>query len=206
MRVRLDLLLLACVVSSLMPALAVGGCGGSLPERYVLERDVGDYSYRRYQKVLDVEFPIEGNAAVGHTASYVHRDRTRDVTFATAFVTVYEKPRGLTAEIRTRLNTLGTYDVTVGELEGEHVWWLDGGDDAWAMWVSGQYLVKLGAPRGEDIPSDVADDYTDLYPSDLDERGRAREGTSSYGPASLDDEEGDEELDIPQHLREDAPR
>jgi hypothetical protein len=184
------------------------GCGASIPRRFVVEEDLGEFDYRRYQKTLDVEFPVEGNDAVGHTASYVRSQRTssREVVFTTAFVTVYESSRGLTSEVRERLESLGTYDVDVRDLEGEYVWWLDGGDDRWAMWIAGRYLVKLGAPRGEEVSEEVADAYLDLYPSDLDEHGHARPGTPSYGPSALEREVEEEELDIPTHLREGAPR
>jgi hypothetical protein len=186
---------------------ALYGCGSSLPARFVVERDVGELRYRRYQKVLDVEFPIEGNAAVGHTASYVQRGTGHEVHFATAFVTVYEKGASLAAEVRERLDTLGTYELSVGDLEGEYVWWLDGGSDRWALWVSDRYLVKLGAPRGEEIPEDLAETYTDLYPSDLDEHGRAREGTGSHGLSErqVEDRQSDR-LDDPRFLEEGAPR
>jgi hypothetical protein len=182
------------------------GCGASIPVRYVLERDIGDFQYRRYQKVLDVEFPVEGNAGVGHTASYVRRGHTEEVAFATAFVTVYEKPASLVAEVRDRLDTLGTYEVTVGELSGGRVFWLDGGDDRWALWVSGRYVVKLGAPRGEEIPNNIASDYMGIYPSDLDEHGRAKDGAASAGPSHRQREEQSQELDMPAHLRENAPQ
>lgn len=196
------------VFSCLLMSSLGAGCGASVPRRFVLEEDLGDYDYRRYQKTLDVEFAVEGNDAMGHTASYVRRagSNAREVVFATAFVTVYHNARGLTAEVRERLESLGTYDVDVRDLEGEYVWWLDGGDDRWAMWVAGRYLVKLGAPRGEEVAEEVAEAYLDLYPSDLDEHGRARPGTESYGPSSLERESEEEELDIPAHLREGAPR
>lgn len=197
------------LVSTLMAMAAsavVMACGPSLPTRYVVERDMGDMRYRRYQKVLDVEFPVEGNAAVGHTASYVRRGTGRDISFATAFVTAYDQPAALVSEVRERLDSLGTYEVSVGELEGEHVWWLDGGGDRWALWVSERYIVKLGAPRGEEIPEDLAEEYTDLYPSDLDENGHAEDGAASGGFSARQQEERDEQLDIPRHLREGAPR
>lgn len=186
-------------------ALAIG-CGASVPTRYVHERDLGDFQYRRYQKVLDLEFPVEGNVAVGHTASYVQRGRSREVVFATAFVTVYERAPSLTAEVADRLESLGTYEVTVGELEGDYVWWLDGGEDRWALWVSGNYVVKLGAPRGEDIPEALADKYIDTYPSDLDEHGRAEEGSDSAGRSRRQEQTASEDLDMPEHLREGAVR
>lgn len=185
---------------------ALVACGGSVPTRYVVERDLGDFQYRRYQKVLDLEFPVEGNPGVGHTASYVRRGSGREVVFATAFVTVYEHAASLTAEVADRLDTLGTYDVTVGELEGDYVWWLDGGDDRWALWVSGKYVVKLGAPRGEEIPEDIADEYVDTYPSDLNEHGRAEDGADSAGPSRRQRDTDSQDLDMPAHLRENAPR
>jgi len=185
---------------------ALVGCGSSVPTRFVVERDLGDFQYRRYQKVLDLEFPVEGNAAVGHTASYVRRGTGREVVFATAFVTVYEQAASLSAEVADRLDTLGTYEVTVGELEGDYVWWLDGGDDRWALWVSGKYVVKLGFPRGEEIPDDLADEYVDTYPSDLNEHGRAEEGSDSYGPSVRQSNEQSQDLDMPEHLRDNAPR
>jgi len=194
------------VVRIVAAALLLSACGASLPARYVVEQDVGDFRYRRYQKVLDVEFPVEGNAAVGHTASYVRRDHGDEVVFATAFVTVYERPRALVAEVRDRLEGLGTYEIRVRELAGEHVWWLDGGSDSWALWVSGRHLVKLGAPRGEEIPEDLADAYTGLYPSDLDERGRAEEGAESAGQSARQVQQEEEQRQLPAHLREGAPR
>jgi hypothetical protein len=186
--------------------LVLVGCGASLPPRFVVERDLGDFRYRRYQQVLDVEFPVEGNEAVGHTASYVRRDRGDEVVFATAFVTVYEQPRSLVAEVRDRLTSLGTYEVEVGELDGESVWWLDGGSDRWALWVSGQHVIKLGAPRGEEIPEDIASEYADLYPSDLDENGRAKEGAASAGQSARQEQEEREQVELPTHLQENAPR
>jgi len=183
----------------------LSACGASQPDRFVVEHDLGEFTYRRYQKVLDVEFPVEGNTAVGHTASYVRRSHGRSVIFATAFVTVYEQSASLAAEVRDQLDTLGTYRVRVGELEGDYVWWLDGGDDRWALWVSGGHVVKLGAPRGEDIPEDIAEAYMDIYPSDLEETGRAGSGSDSAGPSRREREEH-QEMDIPRHLREGAPR
>lgn len=187
----------------------LSACGASLPKRFVVEQDLGDQVFRRYQQVLDVEFPVEGNAAEGHTATYIRRTDDQDVRFTTAFVTVYAKPAGLAAEIKARIGTLSTYDVKVRELAGEYVWWLDGGEDRWAVWVSGRYVVKLGAPPGKKkIPEDVLEAYLDLYPSDLNEWGRAREGTRSAGAArtGAENEDADDNAPaIPKHLRTDPP-
>ena len=55
------------------------------------------------------------------------------------------------------------------------------------------------------MPEDVADTYLDLYPSDLDEHGRAEEGAASAG-ASQTQEEEEGELELPSSLREGAPQ
>lgn len=207
----------AASVALFLSASVLSACGPNIPPRYVLERDVGDFQYRRYQEVLDVEFPLEGNIAGGHTATYLRRG-TRvdgaDLRVATAFVTVYSTAPSLSAEIRERLETLNSYELAVRKVNGEWVWVLDGGDIPWVMWVSGQHLIKLGgSPEEVDdeesnteygIPDDILDAYTDLYSSDLDEHGQAREGSPSYGASSTEAEDS-EELEIPASLRDDAP-
>lgn len=185
-------------------ALLAFGCGSAPPRRHVIEQDIGVHAYRRYQKVLDVEVPVSGNPAVGHTATYVER-HGEDLALSTAFVTVYERARGLTAEVAARLDQLGTYDVEVVEVHGQHVWRLRGGDETWLLWVSGKRVVKLGAPPEEDVPDDISEAYLDLYPSDLDEHGRARERTASAGRARGGSQPGDEEdtePEMPRHLQE----
>jgi hypothetical protein len=183
-------------------------CGSGLPARYVIEHDLSDFAYRRYQKTLDVDVPIRGNPAVGHTATYVRRDQGRVVAFTTAFVTSYERAPSLAAEVRERLKALESYRFSVGDLGGGYVWLLDGGpEERWALWVSGRYLVKIGAPTGEDVPDAVVAAYMDVYPSDLDEYGRAQSDAPSAGPSRTQkDEREAEEQELPRHLREGAPR
>src|SRR5690606_21552470 len=136
----------------------IAGCGGGTPSRYVLEKDFDDLSFRRYQRLLDVEFSIEGNDAEAHAATYVRRNDGSDVTFANSVVTVYAHATRLAAEIRKRLDSLGTYQVTVRSLGGHHVYWLDGGDDIWALCVSGRFLIKVRAePPTSQIPESVLD-------------------------------------------------
>ena len=207
----------AATLALFLSASALSACGPSIPARFVLERDVGDFQYRRYQEVLDVEFPIEGNTANGHTATYLRRGTRQDgadLRVATAFVTVYSQAPSLAAEIRQRLETLHSYEIAVRRVNGEWVWVIDGGDIPWVMWVSGRHLIKLGgSPEEVDdedsdtefgIPDDILDAYTDLFSSDLDEQGQAREGSPSFG-ASTAEEEDNEELEIPASLRDDAP-
>lgn len=184
---------------------AIGGCGPSVPPRYVIERDIGSLSYRRYQRVLDVEFPVEGNDAVGHTATYVRRSSRGEVPYVNVFVTAYASAPGLTAEIRRQVRTLGSYDVSVTDTGGGRAWALDGGDgDRWVLWVSGSRVVKIGGLADEAIVRSVVSEYMGVYPSDLDERGRARAGTPSAGDAQAQAAE-EEDLELPRSLSSDAP-
>jgi hypothetical protein len=191
----------------LLATLSLLGCASGPPKEYVVKRDLGGYSYRRYQKVLDVEFVVPDNPAAGHTASYIRRKGER-VEVASAFVTVYDHAASLTANVRKRLETLRSYDVEVKEVEGEWVWSLDGGSDHWLLWVSSKYVVKLSAPRGDRVPEEVAETYLDIYPSDLTEHGRADPDAPSAGPAQKGPTSGgeDDELKMPKHLREGSPR
>ncbi len=195
---------------------ALPGCGPGIPSRFVLERDVDGWSYRRYQRVLDVELAIEGNPAVGHTATYVRRaTRTSDtVPFANVFVTVYERPAGLAAEVRRQVRGLASYETEVRDYGGGRVWYLDAGPgDRWALWVSGPHVIKVGASEELDaVPEDVVSAYMGIYSSDLDEHGRAREGTPSAGePAepeapNAESGDGEDDDDTPRFLRDNAPR
>ncbi len=96
---------MACVARALL----IAACGTTLPERYVLEHDLGRYAFRRYQKSLDVEIPIADNAATGHTAAYLQRANGDKVAVVTAFVTVYAHAKSLAAEVRAGLSHLPGY-------------------------------------------------------------------------------------------------
>jgi hypothetical protein len=187
-------------------------CGGGLPPRFVLEREIGSWSYRRYQRVLDVEVPVEGNTAVGHTATYVRRNGARGgrVPFATVFVSVYDHPQGLAAELRRVARSLGTYEVEMRPIGGGWVWHLDGGaGDRWALWVSQNHIVKVGASEEEDrVPDDLVATYMGMYPSDLDEHGRARGGALSAGDPTTQAEPSQQQggPQVPSFLQQDAPR
>lgn len=179
-------------------------CSATLPTRRVIEHDLGPYAYRRYQRTLDLEFVIDGNPGVGHTATYVRRHGEHPL-LSTAFVTEYEHAASLAAEVGDRLDSLGTYERRMTRVDGEWVHELTSGEETWLVWVSGAHVVKLGAPLGRSVPEDVADAYLDLYPSDLDEHGRAEDDAPSAGRSHRQQEE-EGELDLPSSLREDAPR
>lgn len=171
--------------------LTTAACGGSLPQRYVIERDLGSYHYRRYQETLEAELPIAGNRAHGHTAAYLRRTE-QGVAAITAFVTVYERPAKLTETLRAELAELPGYELRTETIAGQYAWLLGAhSETSFWLWTSGQFVVKLGAPAGQRIPDDIAEPYAALYPSDLDSFGHAREGTSSGGAApDAEDPEG----------------
>jgi len=166
-----------------VPILAA--CGPRPPPRYVVEKDVGLYKFRRYQQVLDIEIGIEGNDAVGHTATYVRGGKS--VLVAPVFVTVYHQAAGLAETVRQRLRGMTGYSFDIVKLSGEHVFRMRGegqGGDVWLLWVSGPVLVKLGAPEGtSEVPGELLELYLEKYPSDLDAKGKAEKGAASAGAA-----------------------
>jgi len=185
--------------------LAAIGCGSSLPARYVIERDLDGYAFRRYQKSLDVDLPVESNAAEGHSAAYLKRSG-QSVDIVTAFVTVYTRPQALTADVRGHLESLPGYKLQTEERFGQYVWVLRaGGEPSYVVWPSGRFLVKLGAKAVPGMPEDLAEAYAALYPSDLDEHGHARKDAASSGAAKVELRE-ESEPELPASLREGAPR
>jgi hypothetical protein len=200
-----------CVSSTVAPVLArslalllfvVAGCGPSLPARFVLERDVGHLSYRRYQRVLDVEFPIAGNSAVGHTATYVYRSEHGEPPYVNVFVTVYTTAPGLAADVRRQVQSLTSYEVSVEDVGGGRAWVLDGGPgDSWIVWVSNNHVVKIGGTADAAHTREIVSTYMGMYASDLDEHGRARAGTASFGDATGETTVEQEELEMPHSLQ-----
>lgn len=171
----------ASVVALLMLTVC-SGCSTQRPPRYVIESDVAGYRYGRYQKVLDVELPVPGNPAVGHTATYVRGGEP--VQIVPVFITAYEHAPGLTESVRERLRELDAYAFGVRKIARENTWELRGeSGDVWLLWVSGQQLVKIGAPEGEPrVPGEIAEAYLDVYPSDLDRKGHVKRRADSNGP------------------------
>lgn len=175
---------------SLSVALALcGACGPKLPPRYVLEKDLEGYKFRRYQQVLDVELAFDGNPAVGHTATYVRGGKT--VHVAPVFITVYQRGSGLAESVRQRLRDMTGYTFDITKMHGAYVYRMRGDSkDSWLIWLSGRQLVKLGAPDGEsEVPEALLEAYLDAYPSDLDGAGKAKAGAESAGRAP--EENGD---------------
>ncbi len=147
-------------------------CGPSLPARYVIEQDVAAYRYRRYQQLLDVELQVEGNPAISHAATYVRSGET--VQMVPVVLTAYESANGLAEDLRQRLRGIEGYTLGAANVSGSDVWHFRGEDgDAWWLWVSGPYFIKLGAAEGESEPPEaLAEAYLKLYPSAVAHHGK----------------------------------
>lgn len=170
--------------------LLAGGCGTELPARYVIERDLGDYHFRRFQRALHGDIPVASNPGRSYSAAYM-RQRGGTLQIVSALVTVYEHPERLTETVRAQLAALPGYTLSSPSIAGQFAWQLraDAEPTYW-IWPSGSHLVKLGAPAGQDVPQSIASAYASLYPSDLDRHGHALPGATSGGRELEEAEDG----------------
>jgi hypothetical protein len=192
---RLAALLLSVVVGALC------ACGGRPPPpvRGVVERDVGDWKFRRYQEVLDVEVWVDGNRGVAYAATYARGDAEKinkltDEDIATASVTRYERDDGIlreTVKFVRRLAAEAGYDVEEKKLGGVRVVLITGHDEAWAMWAAPNHVVKIGGHHREDVPAALISTYGARYPSNLG--ADVLEGPLPPGPAEKAPDEGEPE-------------
>jgi hypothetical protein len=145
---------------------ALLGCAhAELGERHVIEADVGDWVYRRYQKVEDIEFQVPNQNGVGHTAVYQTREtagrkNVPRTAMAVAFVTEYENGTGVGAALDEKVQELKGYKIK----KEKEFWRITGDGDAWVLWASGKYIVKVGVPEGSDVPKDLIKAYRQVYP------------------------------------------
>jgi hypothetical protein len=151
-----------------------GGPGGT-PSRGVIEKDVGPWSFRRYQSVLDVEVWVEDNRAVAHTASYAHKEaekrgRLAQQDVVVAFVTRYQSDTGIDralVQFVRRLAAESGYRVAEREIEGVRLVEIRGNDELWAIWPTARHVVKIGGLGRKAIPERLIEAYGDRYPSRL---------------------------------------
>lgn len=152
-------------------------CGGaSVPERGVLESNLDSWRFRRYQKLLDVEVWVPGNAAVGHTATYVRKDaeragRLEAGDLASAFVTRYDDDRGILRallEFVQRLDDDAGYEVGMRSLGGVDVISVTGQGEAWALWYADRHVIKVGGRDLFEVPEELVERYGERYPTRLD--------------------------------------
>ncbi len=160
--------------------LTVGsGCAGAErpPPRGVIENDVGGWSFRRYQSVLDVEVWVSDNRAVAHTASYARKEaekrgRLGDDDVVSAFVTRYDSDDGVDralVQFVRRLASESGYRVEERSVDGVRLIEVRGAGEVWATWPSTRHVVKIGGPRRGAIPEALIAAYARRYPSHLAE-------------------------------------
>jgi hypothetical protein len=179
----------------LVGLLALGACGGRPPPppRGVIEGDVGDWKFRRYQEVLDVEVWVEGNRGLAYTATYARGaaekvNRLTDQDIATAFVTRYERPDGVlreTVKFVRRLAQESGYQVEETKVSGVRVVLITGHGEAWALWAAPKHVVKIGGHGRDDVPESLIGSYGERYPSQMTDS--VLEGPLPEGPASSDE-------------------
>jgi len=152
------------------------GCGGRPPppKRGVVEKNLGEWNFWRYQQLLDVEVWIPGNPGVAHTASYVQKDAQRghveDRDVVNAFVTRYETSKGIQPRLLVfvrRLARESGYLVEEDRVKKTRLVKVSGHGELWVLWAADRSLVKLGGRALESIPPVLIASYAKRYPSKL---------------------------------------
>ncbi len=166
---RFGLLLVAVQLSA--------ACGSTPkpPKRGVIERDVENWGFRRYQSVLDVEVWVAKNGAVAHTASYARKTsekkgRIDDKDVINAFVTRYKETSGVRRALVVfvrRLAQQSGYKIEEKKVSGVRVYDVQGPNERWAFWSSKGHVVKLGGRGIKAVPGDLIDAYAERYRSNL---------------------------------------
>lgn len=184
--------------------LALSGCGSRppVPKRLVVEADLGGWKFRRFQgPLLDIEVWVAGNKGEAYSASYItaaseKRGRIGEEDLVNVTVTRYERPDGVvreTVKLVRRLAAERGYQATEQKIEGVRALSIEGPGEAWVIWPSGKYVVKVGGQGRQTIPASVVERYGDRYPSGLP--GGALEGALPPGPADRPNPEGKEPYD-----------
>jgi hypothetical protein len=185
----------------LVLVVAMCACGGRPPPppRGVVETDVGDWRFRRFQEVLDVEVWIEDNRGVAYAATY-DRDEAEKINkltdgdIATAFVTRYDHDDGVlreTVKFIRRLAQDAGYDVEEKKIAGVRCVLITGHDEAWVMWAAPKSVVKIGGRNRTDVPSKLVGVYGARYPSQMSDN--VLEGPLPPGPEPKAKEDPDDE-------------
>lgn len=177
--------------AALFVVVIAAACGGAppVPERGVVEADLGAWKFRRFQgPLLDVEVWIDGNQGEAFSASYITTDaekrgRIEDKDLVNVIVTRYEKPDGVvreTVKLVRRLAQEKGYQVDEAKIEGVRALTITGPGEAWVMWPSTTYVVKVGGHGRSNVPSSIVESYGERFPSKLP--GGALEGPLPPGP------------------------
>ena len=174
----------------LVALITVGACGGHppVPQRGVVEADLGTWKFRRFQPVLDVEVWVDGNKAEAFTASYVAEDAEKrghleDKDVVNVFVTRYDHDDGIvreTVRLARRLAAEQGYKVDEDKISGARELTINGHGESWVMWPAPKHVIKIGGRGRDSVPAGVVSSYIDRYPSTLP--GGALEGPLPAGP------------------------
>jgi hypothetical protein len=180
------------VLVAVVAAVALtSACGGKppVPKRGVVEADLGSWKFRRFQgPLLDVEVWIDGNKGEAYSASYNTNDAEKrghieDKDLVNVTVTRYEKPDGVvreTVKLVRRLAQEKGYQVDEAKIEGVRALTITGPAEAWVMWPSTKYVIKVGGQGRTTVPSAMVESYGDRFPSKLP--GGSLEGPLPPGP------------------------
>ncbi len=166
-------------------------CGGRppIPQRGVVEGDLGGWKYKRFQgPLLDPEVWVDKNRGETNTASYITGDAEKrghieDKDLVNVSVTKYATANGVVramVKFVRRLAQEQGYTVEESKIGGERMISVIGRSEAWVMWPSTQYVVKVGARNRTDVPKGMIEPYAARYPSQLP--GGALEGPLPPGP------------------------
>src|SRR6185436_15544123 len=129
-----------------------------------VESDLGSWKFRRFQgPLVDVEVWIEGNRGEAYTASYItasaeERGRIEDKDLVNVFVTHYDKPDGVvraTVKFARRLAQEQHYQVEEAKISGERALTINGPTEAWVLWPSTKYVIKVGGRGLTSVPSSM---------------------------------------------------
>lgn len=172
-------------------ALAAGACHHHppVPARGVVEGDLGSWKFRRFQgPLLDVEVYVANNKAVANSASYITNDadktgKIRDKDLVSVVVTKFEKPDGVvrgTVKLVRRLAQEDGYQADEQKIGGVRALSFKGHGEAWVIWPSKQYVVKVGGRGLDEVPSSMVSLYASRFPSQLP--GGSLEGPLPPGP------------------------
>jgi hypothetical protein len=175
---------------AIVVVISAAACGGHppIPKRGVVEADLGDWKFHRFQEVLDVEVWVKDNPAEAFTASYLSAAAEKaghpdDKDVVNVFVTRYQKNDGIlreTVKLARRLAAEQGYQVDERKIGGARALTINGHGEAWVMWPATGYVVKVGGRGRDDVPGDLVASYAKRYPSVLP--GGALEGALPGGP------------------------
>jgi hypothetical protein len=170
---------------------SLAACGGHppIPKNGVVQNDLGSWKYKRFQgPMLDVEVYVPSNRGQQFSATYITNDadergKIENKDLVSVVVTRYEKPDGVTratVKLVRRLAAEDGYQADEQKIKGVRALSFKGHGEAWVMWPSNGYVVKVGGRGRDDVPEAMVGYYGDRFPSTLP--GGALEGALPPGP------------------------